>query len=861
MQRGNDLVAGCRETLANFKHHILVIVALALVVSIEGKSFNGLDPLSIGLVVAPVGGDYGIDVLEVGQTHRCADLDHLAVGSRVDHVVEAGKSEVAHQAHLVGQRIVVGNDGPAFKGVEKLGGVKAQHFAGAKIADHRAAQAAAEGMGRVVHQLELELVGDGLQFGMCCTPAPQMNANDARGMRRDHAPDGVRIERMGHRIDICEDRRYLLPVQGVGRGDEGIGWDDDLALQFEGADGDFEGYGAVAHGNAMLDAKIVRDLGFEFLDERPVIGQPAAIEHLLSTPHEAFAFANVWPADMQLSLKCGGGAVNGQVLLRSNLFHVSTPSQDVVRYRVNARGMIHRHDTPPIYQSTCNRLGIHMPEQLRALLVIVALALIIFAFVKRAFAETIAPTNFNRWKNLWFTLTFAAFLSHSFWLYALVAAFVLVATAKQSDNIVALYFAALFAVPAAGLQIPGLGLINYLISLNHLRILSLFLLLPAFFALRPGQGTVAFGRLWPDRLLILYALLVVALQLRSTTLTDTIRQGVYVLLDVLLPYYVVSRALRSVDSFKQAMAAFLLACALLVGFALFESIRHWNLYSAVVPALDPQMGFGSYLGREGILRASASTGHSIALGYVMAVAAGLYLYWQHFVLGKFMRRIGWLGLLAGLIAPLSRGPWVGMAVIVVIFVATGREASKKLFLIAMSGLVALPLLALLPGGQRILDFLPFVGNVESANIDYRERLIDNGLIVIQRNPLLGSTDFRSTQEMEEMRQGQGIIDIVNTYIGVTLEYGLVGLSVFVGFFLSVLWGIRKEMRSFSGPDEEMARLGRALFATIVGIMVIIFTVSSITVIPIVYWSMAGLGVAYIQMAREHRKAMGANRAD
>ncbi|MGE8385220.1 MAG: O-antigen ligase domain-containing protein, partial [Pseudomonas putida] len=50
-------------------------------------------------------------------------------------------------------------------------------------------------------------------------------------------------------------------------------------------------------------------------------------------------------------------------------------------------------------------------------------------------------------------------------------------------------------------------------------------------------------------------------------------------------------------------------------------------------------------------------------------------------------------------------------------------------------------------------------------------------------------------------------------------------------------------------DDERRQLGRVLLATLIGILVIIFTVSSITFIPVVYWSIAGLGVAYIQMVR------------
>lgn len=65
----------------------------------------------------------------------------------------------------------------------------------------------------------------------------------------------------------------------------------------------------------------------------------------------------------------------------------------------------------------------------------------------------------------------------------------------------------------------------------------------------------------------------------------------------------------------------------------------------------------------------------------------------------------------------------------------------------------------------------------------------------------------------------------------------------------VLRGIRRAMLSFADKDDERRQLGRVLLATLIGILVIIFTVSSITFIPVVYWSIAGLGVAYIQMVR------------
>jgi hypothetical protein len=52
-------------------------------------------------------------------------------------------------------------------------------------------------------------------------------------------------------------------------------------------------------------------------------------------------------------------------------------------------------------------------------------------------------------------------------------------------------------------------------------------------------------------------------------------------------------------------------------------------------------------------------------------------------------------------------------------------------------------------------------------------------------------------------------------------------------------------------------LGQALIATLLGILVIIFTASSITVIPVIYWSVAGLGVGYARMLAAARATQAA----
>ncbi|MNO54532.1 O-Antigen ligase [compost metagenome] len=421
----------------------------------------------------------------------------------------------------------------------------------------------------------------------------------------------------------------------------------------------------------------------------------------------------------------------------------------------------------------------------------------------------------------------------------------------------ALFYMLLFLIPPASVQVPGFGVVNYLVDLNHIRLLTLCVLLPAALQLRRQADTLRFGRTWADRLLAAGLLLMSVLYLRETTLTDTLRQALYLYVDVFLPYYVASRALKEISDFKDAMLAFVLAGFVLALIGVAEFVRHWLLYNALTEAMGVPWSMSSYLSRGGSLRASATTGQAIVLGFVISVAIGLFLFVQGYVRSPLQRALGALLLAGGLVAPLSRGPWIGAVIIVVTFIAMGRGAVKRLSLLALAGVLSIPLLTVLPGGEKVLDMLPFIGNLEKENITYRERLMDNSWIVIQRNPLFGSFDFRNTPEMQSMIQGDGIIDIVNTYISLALRVGLVGLSLFLAFFVTVLLGIRRAMRAYPNKDDEHRLLGRALLATLVGILVIIFTVSSITFIPVVYWSIAGLGVAYIQMTRRHRYAQTA----
>ncbi len=452
-----------------------------------------------------------------------------------------------------------------------------------------------------------------------------------------------------------------------------------------------------------------------------------------------------------------------------------------------------------------------MPEHLRALVVVLILAAGTFAVARAASAKLIRqPADFRRWRNLWFATTLAAFFAHDFWIYAAAASLLIAFFQRSERNTVALFFLLLFAVPPAATQIPGFGIINYVFSLDHIRLLELVILVPAFFRLWGRKDKLRFGRSAPDKLIALYALLLVSLQFRETSLTDTLRQGFYLSTGMLLPYYVISRGLRDLKDFREAMTAFVLAAAVLAAVGVFELARHWLLYNAVVGALGLDWGYLGYLARTGGLRASGSTGHPIALGYVMTVAIGFYLFLKERIPNRLQRGVGLAGLAGGLVSALSRGPWVGSAILGIVYLGTGRSRFQRLALAGVAVVAVLGLLSLLPGGERIIALLPWIGTVEAETIAYRQQLMENAWVVIRRNLWFGSVNYLAAPEMEQMRQGEGIIDVVNTYVGIALHSGLAGLAVFLSFFASVLLGIWRSLRQMREQTTEVHLLGRAL---------------------------------------------------
>lgn len=455
---------------------------------------------------------------------------------------------------------------------------------------------------------------------------------------------------------------------------------------------------------------------------------------------------------------------------------------------------------------------------------------------------------FRRHRNLWIVVTLLAFLAPSFWLYIVLAAIVLLLAARRDQAPLALYFVVLFAAPHFTLLLPGIGPIQNLFYVNHIRMLNLVILLPLALMVRRLQNGRPHSFRTPDYWVIGYLAVMLIAHARSDSVTMVLRTMFHLCVDIWLPYYVASRAITSMEQFRQLACSFVLATVILAAIAVFETLRGWLLYESIRAPMGVPLEYATYIRRDdgGPLRAIASTTYPIILGYVLAAGLGMYAFIAIRIESRWRIMIAGLCLVAGLIAAFSRGPWVGAAAMGLVMTVMGPGKGKRMTLAVGLGGFSLLVLLASPWGQTVVSFLPFVGSVESDNIDYRQRLLEVSLMVLWQNPVLGDLAFMGNPLLEQMRQGQGIIDIVNTYLQVALPYGLLGLAFFAGALLvpvHAVWRTRKNVRD---ENHDAERLGRALLAIMLGILVTIGTASSIGAIGPIYWIMAGLCVAYVR---------------
>jgi O-antigen ligase len=482
-----------------------------------------------------------------------------------------------------------------------------------------------------------------------------------------------------------------------------------------------------------------------------------------------------------------------------------------------------------------------MPEYLKALVVILTIGTAVFYFAKPAFTQSLIPVeNFDRQRKYWFLITATGFLSLNIWIFFLLLAGILVYVKNKEQNHIAVFFFLLLILPQIKIEIPGFAGIRYFIAIDYLQIVTLFILAPICLKNLASKNDTIKA---PDYFLLAYFLLNVVLLTQYDDAIGIIRYTINITLDVFIPYYAISRGIKNIEAFKALLANFALGGMVVAAVGIFEFFRRWLLYRS----FSDNLGLGwapEYIQRGDFLRALATSGQPIVFGYVVVVLIGVYIYLGQFIESRVKYMLGLLLLAAAEVASLSKGPWVGLALLATLLVFTTKQRSKRLFQSTLLLVVAGFFLASSDIGTKIISYLPFVGTLDEGSTSYRQLVFDTSIQVIGQNPWFGSNDY--LLKMEVLRQGQGIIDIVNSYIAVALQSGLVGLLLYVAFFLSIFKACYLATTSRSKGDTDQL-LGRVLLSIMASILLIIGVCSTIFHIQILYVCMFALALAYARL--------------
>jgi hypothetical protein len=462
----------------------------------------------------------------------------------------------------------------------------------------------------------------------------------------------------------------------------------------------------------------------------------------------------------------------------------------------------------------------------------------------------------NRCKA-WLALTAVVFLAPNFWIFLFVAAPILIVLGKNDSNPAAAFLFLLFLMPPVSVRVPMVG-ISFLINLDFPLLMSFCLLTPVAWRLYQDKTKPAVSGLNTlDVLLLAYCLLTAFLFVRpeiargvlaEVTFTDCLRRAISIFFSLFIPYFVISRTSTNRAAVQDMVASFGIKCALLAAVAIFEGARSWLLYGELLSRWG--LSSGGYLARGGDIRAMASTGHPLTLGFVLAVALGFWLYLQEDVPPKTKWAITGV-FLFGLLADYSRGPWIGAILAYFAFAALGPRALSKMFK-ATAGMALLGLaIVVSPLGQKVARVIPyFGGTVDVGNVVYRERLFDRAWQIIMSHPLLG--DQQALLKMEDMRQGEGIIDLVNGFITILLSNGFVGLMLYLLFIVTALIKAFRMSTATAKSDPSFSRLGACLVASMLGAMLMTWVGG---LVDIMTSALVGLMAAYAAVGRPFRPGL------
>ena len=495
---------------------------------------------------------------------------------------------------------------------------------------------------------------------------------------------------------------------------------------------------------------------------------------------------------------------------------------------------------------------------LKLLFPVLVVAGLAWMVLRAGFSALLTKQEYQRAFGLIVAATIVVFLGQSTMLYAIGIAFV--ALGAQSvlgggaRGKIAAFMLLIMVLPPLTWQVGGIGDINYLLALTGPRILTIVLLTGPALAL---LGDRSYKRepwvVWIDIAVFAYQMLKILLMVPHSTMTGLLRLMVESGLDVLLPYYVVSRGIRTQADMRFHLSHLALGLAFSAAVGFTEFFIHRNLYSELQWLYAYKWQLTMTLLRGEHLRVQASTPQPIVLAFEMIFALGIWTYLR----GRDWRSLP-VAAIYGLVLcclafTFSRGPWIGGLIFGVCLLGLRRLKISAFVWTFSFVLVACVVLKSFGADQILINALGAVfGSSEAdlSSINYRSELLDTALALLKQSPWWGVPNYAS--QMQALRQGEGIIDLVNSYIAIALDAGVIGLLLYVSPYLLVFRRLARSSKvAMQGADQaDTNRFIATFLALMIALLFTIFTTSTYFTMPFLLVLLLALPIARLPMKTE-----------
>ena len=404
-------------------------------------------------------------------------------------------------------------------------------------------------------------------------------------------------------------------------------------------------------------------------------------------------------------------------------------------------------------------------------------------------------------------LTLSSFYAPSAAVFFVAILIIFPLTVRDHTDAICRYVLLVALVPAVSWNI-SLGPM-YIGAIDQIGTLGLALLVSLWLKPQPGARDSTRGFGVQDAAVLVLLLILWLGAGRFGSLSNLARNFVTQGFILVLPFWLMSRKIRSLGELEIIVAILAVATILLAVFAVYEMRTGWALFDYATRFGGSDMMSKNAGRRGGALRSSVTMATPLNLACFITLGMIALACTRRFFVSTKYYLVIWVVLAVGFLAPQSRGNLIGLVLAFVVLAMAWRKWGLVVLVAAGSAATSLILFSIAKFSPRISAFLnldagPTTG-VASGVYDYRQLLLQRGMEEGMKHMWFGSSLGDAVNRLQDIQQGEHIVDLVNEYLTIFLISGLSGLIPVAVLLISSGWQAASGFPKKIDPQLSMMR--------------------------------------------------------